>query len=97
MLHFCDFIHVYVFTTNHYLNKRYNMSFLSTIYYIIILFKSIQLALYMNLNISILRDFLQNCHFALIISILLLLASDIEQNLTKLSFSAASEYQKYPQ
>ena len=34
----------------------------------------------MNLNISILRDFLQNCHFALIISILLLLASDIEQN-----------------
>ena len=34
----------------------------------------------MNLNISVLRDFLQNCHFALIISILLLLASDIEQN-----------------
>ena len=34
----------------------------------------------MNLNISIFRDFLQNCHFALIISILLLLASDIEQN-----------------
>ena len=62
------------------LYKRYYMSFLSTIYYIIILFKSIQLALFMNLNISILRNLLQNCHFALIISILLLLASDIEQN-----------------
>ena len=61
-------------------NKRYYMSFLSTINYIIILFKFIQQALFMNLNISILRDFLQNCHFALIISILLLLASDIEQN-----------------
>ena len=67
-------------------NKRYYMSLLSTIYYIIILFKSIQLALFMNLNISILRDFLQNCHFALIISILLLLASGIEQNPGPLNF-----------
>ena len=34
----------------------------------------------MNVNILILMDFWQNCHFALIISILLLVASDIEQN-----------------